>query len=63
VSVTVTAGSLAVYGKAITDPVLLVAQVHSKAVLILAAVTFTVATIGINVVANFVSPAFDIANL
>jgi NCS1 family nucleobase:cation symporter-1 len=63
VSVTVTAGSLAVYGKAITDPVLLVAQVHSKAILILAAITFTVATIGINVVANFVSPAFDIANL
>jgi NCS1 family nucleobase:cation symporter-1 len=57
VSVTVTAGSLAVYGKAITDPVLLVAQVHSKAILILAAITFTVATIGINVVANFVSPA------
>lgn len=63
VSVTVTAGSLAVYGKAITDPVLLVAQNHNKAVLILAAITFTVATIGINVVANFVSPAFDIANL
>ncbi len=63
VSVTVTAGSLAVYHKAITDPVLLVAQVNNKAVLILAAITFTIATIGINVVANFVSPAFDIANL
>ncbi len=63
VSVTVTAGSLSLYGKAITDPVLLVARVNNKAVLVLAAITFTVATIGINVVANFVSPAFDIANL
>ena len=63
ISVIVTAGSISVYGKAITDPVLLVAQVNNKAVLILAAITFTVATIGINVVANFVSPAFDIANL
>ncbi|MDW4701945.1 cytosine permease, partial [Escherichia coli] len=29
----------------------------------LAAVTFAVATLGINVVANFVSPAFDFSNV
>ena len=63
ISVVVTAGSISLYGKAITDPVLLVAQVDNKLILVLGAITFTVATIGINVVANFVSPAFDIANL
>jgi NCS1 family nucleobase:cation symporter-1 len=30
---------------------------------VLAALTFAVATLGINVVANFVSPAFDFANV
>ena len=30
---------------------------------LLAALTFAVATLGINVVANFVSPAFDFANV
>jgi nucleobase:cation symporter-1, NCS1 family len=32
-------------------------------VLLLGAVTFAVATVGINVVANFVSPAYDLANV
>ncbi|MDQ6790100.1 MAG: NCS1 family nucleobase:cation symporter-1 [Candidatus Dormibacteraeota bacterium] len=62
VSVVVTAGTIAVYGKAIFDPVEIVARVPNTAILILGAVTFTVATIGINIVANFVSPAYDLAN-
>jgi nucleobase:cation symporter-1, NCS1 family len=62
VVVVTTAGSLAVYGRAITDPVELVAEIPSTVVLLLGAITFAVATIGINIVANFVSPAYDLAN-
>src|SRR5579884_918530 len=63
VSVLVTAGSITVFGKAITDPVLIVAKIPNTFVLILGALTFAVATIGINIVANFVSPAYDLANV
>jgi nucleobase:cation symporter-1, NCS1 family len=62
VVVITTAGSLAVYGRAIADPVELVAEIPSIVVLLLGAITFAVATIGINIVANFVSPAYDLAN-
>ena len=63
VTVVVTAGSVAVYGEAITDPVQLVARIPNTLVLIVGAVTFAVATVGINIVANFVSPAYDLANV
>lgn len=63
VTVIVTAGSVAIYGKAITDPVQLVAKIPNTFVLILGALTFAVATVGINIVANFVSPAYDLSNV
>jgi NCS1 family nucleobase:cation symporter-1 len=62
VTVIVTAGSVAVYGEAITDPVELVAKIPNTFILIVGAVTFAVATVGINIVANFVSPAYDLSN-
>jgi nucleobase:cation symporter-1, NCS1 family len=62
VTVIVTAGSVAVYGEAITDPVALVAKIPNTFILIVGAVTFAVATVGINIVANFVSPAYDLSN-
>lgn len=63
VSVLVTAATITVFGKAITDPVLIVSKVPNTAVLVLGAAMFAVATIGINIVANFVSPAYDLANV
>ncbi|MGW4495840.1 NCS1 family nucleobase:cation symporter-1 [Streptomyces sp. NPDC004376] len=63
VSVIVTAGSLKVFGKAVTDPAELVAKVGNTWVLVAAALTFAVATMGVNIVANFVSPAYDLANV
>ncbi|MDO5747912.1 MAG: NCS1 family nucleobase:cation symporter-1 [Actinomycetaceae bacterium] len=62
VSVMVTAGSFEVYGRHIYDPVEVVGEIDSVLAAIVGAVTFAVATLGINVVANFVSPAYDIAN-
>ena len=52
-----------VFGEAIMDPVLIVERINNPLVSIIGAITFIVATMGINIVANFVSPAYDIANL
>jgi len=63
ITVIVTAGTLKVFGQAIMDPVLIVEKIGNPVVVIVGSVTFIVATMGINIVANFVSPAYDIANL
>jgi len=52
-----------VYGELIIDPVQTVARIDSTTAIVLGALTFTVATIGINIVANFISPAFDFSNV
>ncbi|WP_410876597.1 NCS1 family nucleobase:cation symporter-1 [Nocardia sp. A7] len=64
VLVVVTASlTLPVYGELITDPVATVAKIDSTFAIVLGALTFTIATIGINIVANFISPAFDFSNV
>jgi NCS1 family nucleobase:cation symporter-1 len=63
ITVIVTAGTLKVFGQAIMDPVRIVERIGNPVVVIIGSVTFIVATMGINIVANFVSPAYDIANL
>jgi NCS1 family nucleobase:cation symporter-1 len=63
VSVIVTAGSPEAFGEAITDPAELVARVGNTWVLVVAALTFAIATMGVDIVANFVSPAHDLANV
>ena len=45
------------------DPVAIVERIGNPWVVALGSITFTVATMGINLVANFVSPAYDISNL
>jgi NCS1 family nucleobase:cation symporter-1 len=63
ITVIVTAGTLKVFGQAVMDPVLIVEKIGNPVVVVIGSVTFIVATMGINIVANFVSPAYDIANL
>ncbi|ALK31087.1 NCS1 family nucleobase:cation symporter-1 [Burkholderia plantarii] len=63
VTVITTAATLPVFGELLTDPVATVARIDHPTAVILGALTFTVATIGINIVANFVSPAFDFSNV
>ncbi len=63
VTVIVTGGSIKVFGEAIMDPVLIVEKINNPVATIIGSITFIVATMGINIVANFVSPAYDIANL
>lgn len=52
-----------VYGEVLLHPDQISAKFDSVFLALLAALTFCVATLGINVVANFVSPAFDFANV
>jgi len=59
----ITAGSAVLFGEIMTNPADMVARVDSVALSIIAAVTFFAATVGINLVANFIPPAFDLANL
>ena len=63
ITVIVTGGSMKVFGQAIMDPVLIVEKINNPIATIVGSITFIVATMGINIVANFVSPAYDIANL
>ncbi|OAH13469.1 NCS1 family nucleobase:cation symporter-1 [Streptomyces jeddahensis] len=58
-----TAAASKVYGEVILEPAKISAKFDSAFLVLLAALTFAVATLGINVVANFVSPAFDFANV
>jgi len=63
ITVIVTGGSMKVFGEAIMDPVLIVEKINNPVASIVGSITFIIATMGINIVANFVSPAYDIANL
>ncbi|QKV91916.1 NCS1 family nucleobase:cation symporter-1 [Streptomyces sp. NA02950] len=62
-SVFVTSGSEAVYGEAIWDPVALAGKADHVFGLLFALVTVLIATISVNIAANVVSPAYDLANL
>ncbi|TQE26202.1 nitrate reductase [Streptomyces ipomoeae] len=63
VAAVTTAAASKVYGEVILEPAAISAKFDSAFLVLLAALTFAVATLGINVVANFVSPAFDFANV
>jgi NCS1 family nucleobase:cation symporter-1 len=58
-----TTAAFTVYGEVLIHPDQISAKFDSWFLALLAALTFAVATLGINVVANFVSPAFDFANV
>ncbi|HEX8488870.1 MAG TPA: NCS1 family nucleobase:cation symporter-1 [Propionibacteriaceae bacterium] len=52
-----------VFGELITDPIHTVERIDSAFAILLGGLTFVIATIGINIVANFISPAFDFSNV
>ena len=63
IALIVTAGTVALWGEPMTNPTDIVARIDSLPLTILAAITFFAATVGINLVANFIPPAYDLANL
>ncbi|WP_082499113.1 MULTISPECIES: NCS1 family nucleobase:cation symporter-1 [unclassified Rathayibacter] len=52
-----------VFGELITDPIETVERIDTWFAVLLGGLTFVIATIGINIVANFISPAFDFSNV
>ena len=63
----ITAGAYMVYqggtGEPATNPAEIVGLVGNTWLTVIAAITFFLATVGINLVANFIPPAYDLANL
>ena len=57
------AATVPVYGKLITDPIETVQRIDNTFVIIIGGITFVTATVGINIVANFISPAFDFSHV
>ena len=57
------AATVPVYGQLITDPIVTVQKIDSTFAIILGGITFVIATVGINIVANFISPAFDFSHV
>lgn len=58
-----TVAGYAVWGKMVQDPTDLLAATGSRPLIIIGALLFVFATIGVNVIANVVSPAYDFANV
>ncbi|MDR5860044.1 NCS1 family nucleobase:cation symporter-1 [Halomonas eurihalina] len=63
IALIITAGTLALFGETLTNPSDIIDRVDSLPLTIVAAITFFAATVGINLVANFIPPAYDLANL
>lgn len=62
VTVVIVSGTQSLFGKMITDPIETVSMVGNDVAVAIGLLTMIAATIGINIVANFVSPAFDFSN-
>ncbi len=52
-----------VYGRMITDPVDTIAELDNTVAIAFGALTLLIATVGINIVANFIAPAFDFSTV
>ena len=62
-SVICSAAAVQVYGEAFNDPGDLLDRIDNNIVFYLVSIGFIVATVGVNIVANFVSAAFDLTNV
>ena len=63
IGVVVTSATLAIYGEAIWDPIILIQKFDNPVVVVLSVITIVLATLTTNVAANVVSPANDFSNL
>ena len=63
ITLMITGGTIALFGEHIAQPTDMVAKVDNTLLTIVAAFAFFAATVGINMVANFIPPAYDLANL
>lgn len=61
--IVITSASAEIYGQPMWDPVELVGQFTSRVLVAVAMFTIVIATLGVNIAANVVSPANDFANI
>jgi NCS1 family nucleobase:cation symporter-1 len=61
--IVITSASAVIYGKAIWDPVELVGRFENRLLVAISMFTVVIATLGVNIAANVVSPANDFANI
>jgi NCS1 family nucleobase:cation symporter-1 len=61
--IVITSASAEIYGRPIWDPVELVGQFESRLLVAVSMFTVVIATLGVNIAANVVSPANDFANI
>jgi len=57
-----TAATPKVFGEIIDDPVKIVSKMDNFWVSVVGALTFSISTMGLNIIANFLSPCFDFSN-
>lgn len=63
VAVVTISGTPVVFGELIVDPIEVMGKLDNKTVVLILGLTMLIATVGVNIVANFVSAAFDISNI
>lgn len=62
-TVVTASATVPVFGELITDPIHTVERIDHWFAILLGGLTFVTATVGINIVANFIAPAFDFSNV
>jgi len=63
ITLMITGGTISIFGEYVANPTDMVARVDNLGLTVIAAFAFFAATVGINMVANFIPPAYDLANL
>jgi len=63
ITLMITGGTIYIFGEYIQQPTVMVAKIDNLFLTVIAAFAFFAATVGINMVANFIPPAYDLANL
>lgn len=63
ISIIIALATVKIYGEAVHDPIVLMKDIDSITVLLIAIIAIGTATAGINIILNFVSPVYDIMNV
>lgn len=63
IAVVTISGTPVVFGELIVDPIEVMGKLDNKTAVLILGLTMLIATVGVNIVANFVSAAFDISNI
>lgn len=63
IAIVIALASVEVYGEAVHEPIALLEDIDSVALLLVAIIAVAVATAGINIILNYVAPVYDLINV